>query len=145
MTLKQVYTIYNTLMKIHRKYAADTGCDRISEFTSEINALNSEMDHPLCNDLTSIIYVWYRGWGKDNRPFMLDNDAIKNMYLDAWTTHRTLSDKRREMGNTTEFWDLAERGCVGMQSTWTGVVAGKAEMIAKAIWDSLERDEIAAE
>lgn len=145
MTLKQVYTIYNTLMKLHKKYAADAGCDRISEFTSEINALNSEMDNPLCNDLTSIIYVWYRGWGKDNRPFMLDNDAIKNMYLDAWTTHRILSNKKREMGDSAGFWHLAESACVGMQGIWTGVVAEKVEMFAKVIWDSLERDDITIE
>ncbi len=140
MTLKQVYTIYNTLMKLHRKYVSDVGRDRISEFASEVNALNSEMNHPLCNDLTHVFYGWYR-----YNSFMLDDDAIKAVYSSVWTAHRTLLGKKREMGDSAEFWHLAERTCVGATIIWTGVAAEKIKMFEKVIWDSLERDDITIE
>lgn len=141
MTLKQVYTIYNTLMKLHRKYNIDPELAQIDDLIADINKLNSEMDHPLCNDLTYVFYGWYR-----HGDLLMDNDTIKGIYASLWTTHRELLDKKREMGNTTEFWHLAGERCKTLPVRYDTEAGSKhVTWYAKVIWDSLERDDITIE
>ena len=140
MTLKQVYTIYNTLMKLHRKYAADVNVKRLQEVVSDINELNATINHPMCNDLTGVFYCQCKGGlGLAGEAF------IKSLYADLWLFHRKLIEEYpnpKTEPTIQEFWTKANEECRKLAEKYNMEQSGICKQYLIAIMESAERDAV---
>jgi len=97
--IKDIYAVYNAILKLHKAYMDDLQCDRIFSLVEQINALNSQYNDPFCNDMTEAFYRWYKmhfsvgrtvggDWTKKEEVKTEFN--FKEFYTDLWKFHRVL-------------------------------------------------------
>lgn len=136
MTLKQVYTIYNALMKLHKKYAADVNANRLQEVVSDINELNATINHPMCNDLTGVFYCQYKG-----ALGLASEVSIRSLYADLWLFHRGLIEGFPDT-DPNVFWANANDACRKLAAKYAKAQPDICKQYLIAIMESVERDTV---
>lgn len=99
MDERATYGVYNSLMKLHLKYA-DCKADRehAAALVAEINAINSQFNSNFCNSMTDALRRWFLlGFPG------VEKDGVKAFYVEIWQLHKKYIGMQRD--NT--FWQMA--------------------------------------
>lgn len=84
MSDREVYNVYNAVMKLHVKYAATRrSTQNVAALVADINKLNDELHCNFCNAMTDALRRWYMVGLQG-----VETKDIKALYARAWMTHK---------------------------------------------------------